>query len=104
MIDSVLAEDLDAADYEFSWKGDDELDPVKRQQITSGYLKDGLITINEGRSDSGREPYEDPIFDQPMFMTSNGLAPLALTSDAQGGEKLDEIGRASCRERVCQYV
>jgi len=86
MIDTVLAEDMDAADYEFIWKGDDELDPVKRQQITSGYLKDGLITINEGRSDSGREPYEDPIFDQPMFMTSNGLAPLALTSDAQGGE------------------
>lgn len=92
MMDTILADDLDAVDYEFIWKGDDELDPVKRQQITSGYLKDGLITINEGRADAGREPYDDPTFDQPMFMTSNGLAPLALTAEAQGGPKLDEKG------------
>jgi phage portal protein BeeE len=92
LVDTVLSEDLDASDYEFIWKGDDELDPVKRQQITSGNLKDGLITINEGRVDQGREPYDDPLFDQPMFMTSNGLAPLALTSDAQGGARLDENG------------
>ena len=84
MIDTILEEDLDADEYEFIWKGDDELDPFKRQQITSGYLKDGLITINEGRVDAGREPYEDSVYDQPMFMTSNGLAPLALTATAQG--------------------
>lgn len=90
IIDTVLEEDLDAEDYEFIWKGDDELDPLKRQQITSGYLKDGLITINEGRVDAGREPYDDPQFDQPMFMTSNGLAPLALTAQAQGGATADE--------------
>ena len=84
LIDEILAEDLDSADMEFIWKGDDELDPVKRQQITSGYLKDGLITINEGRADIGRDPYDDPRFDEPMFMTSNGLAPLVLTADAQG--------------------
>lgn len=85
MIDTILEEDLDADDYEFIWKGDDELDPTKRQQITSGYLKDGVITLNEARQDSGREPYDDPQFDQPMFMTSNGLAPLILTPEAQGG-------------------
>lgn len=84
LIDDCLSEDFDAADLEFVWKGDDELDPAKRQQITSGYLRDGLITINEGRADAGREPYEDPIYDQPMFITSNGLAPLTLTADAQG--------------------
>ena len=87
LIDDVLSEEFDSPDLEFVWRGDDELDPVKRQQITSGNLRDGLITINEGRLDQGREPYEDPIFDQPMFMTSNGLAPLVLTSQAQGGEK-----------------
>jgi phage portal protein BeeE len=92
LIDTVLAEDLDAADFEFTWRGDDELDPTKRQQITSGYLKDGLLSMNEARQDMGREPYDDPMFDQPMFMTSNGLAPLTLTAQAQGGEKLDENG------------
>lgn len=93
LIDSVLSEDLDAADFEFIWKGDDELDPAKRQTITSGYLKDGLLTINEGRSDMGREPYDDPQYDKPMFMTSNGFAPLTLTADAQGGD--DTAGRSN---------
>ncbi len=93
MIDTVLAEDMDAADFEFIWKGDDELDPVKRQQITEGNLKVGQITVNEGRVDQGREPYDDPIYDEPMFMTSNGLAPLALMDNtAQGGAKVDENG------------
>lgn len=87
LIDDILAEEFGSPDLEFAWRGDDELDPVKRQQITSGNLRDGLITINEGRLDQGREPYADPVFDQPMFMTSNGLAPLVLTSEAQGGAK-----------------
>lgn len=84
LVDTILTEDFDAADYEFVWKGDDELDPKKRQEITSAYVDQGLLTVNEGRTDMGREPYEDPIFDKPMFRTSNGLAPLALTADAQG--------------------
>lgn len=92
IIDSVLCDEFDSEDLEFIWKGDDELDPVKRQQITSGYLKDGLITINEGRVDAGREPYDDPQYDEPMFMTSNGLAPLTLTAEAQGDVKLDADG------------
>jgi hypothetical protein len=87
LIDDILAEELGSSDLEFVWRGDDELDPVKRQQITSGNLRDGLITINEGRMDQGREPYDDPAFDKPMFMTSNGLAPLILTSDSQGETK-----------------
>lgn len=86
VMDDILAEELDASDFEFIWKGDDELDPVKRQQITSGYLRDGLLTVNEARSDMGREAYEDPAFDKPMAITSNGLAPLVGPgSQLQGG-------------------
>lgn len=92
IIDTVISEDFDSEDLEFVWRGDDELDPTKRQAITEKDVKVGLMTVNEGRVANGREAYEDPIFDQPMFMTSNGLAPLALTTDAQGGPKLDENG------------
>lgn len=91
LIDDVLSEDFDAADLEFVWRGDDELDPSKRQKITEGDVKIGLLTINEGRAANGREPYDDPRFDQPMFMTSNGLAPLIAedggTEDLQGAEE-----------------
>jgi hypothetical protein len=94
-IDFILEFDLGAEDYEFVWKGDDELDPVRRQQISSGYLKDGLITVNEGRADMGRDPYDDPIFDQPMAMTSNGLAPLVGPgSNLQGNTDVDGDGSA----------
>lgn len=92
IVDDVLTEDFAADDLEFVWRGDDELDPVKRQAITGENVKIGQITVNEGRVDQGREPYDDPIFDQPMFMTSNGLAPLTLTPEAQGEPKLDETG------------
>ena len=91
LIDDVLADELDAADLEFIWRGDDELDPSKRQAITEADVKTGLLTLNEGRSANGREPYEDPRFDQPMFMTSNGLAPLIAegggTEELQGAEE-----------------
>lgn len=41
----------------------------------------------------GREPYDSPMFDEPMFRTSNGLAPLTLTAEAQGGgTRFDENG------------
>lgn len=89
LIDTVLAEEFDAADYEFVWRGDDELDPVRRQSITEADVKTGMLTVNEGRISNGREPYDDPRFDQPMFMTSNGLAPMILTAESQGGQPKD---------------
>lgn len=92
IVDDVLAEDFDAEDFELVWRGDDELDPVKRQQITESDVKAGLLTVNEGRVANGRDPYDDPQFDNPMFMTSNGLAPLILTADAQGDPKLNADG------------
>lgn len=92
IIDDVLADDLDAEDYELVWRGDDELDPVKRQAITESDVKSGLLTVNEGRVANGRDPYDDPTFDKPMFMTSNGMAPLILDAGAQGGAKLDSNG------------
>jgi hypothetical protein len=86
LVDSVLSEDFGEADLEFIWKGDDELDPVKRQQITTAYVNGGLMPVNEARVDMGKEPYDDPRFDEPMFMTSNGLAPMTLTNEAQGAD------------------
>lgn len=92
IIDDVLAEDMDCEDLEFIWKGDDELDPVKRAEISQGNLKVGFITVNEGRVDMGREPYEDKIYDQPMFLTSNGLAPLIPDEASQGKHSFDANG------------
>jgi len=100
LVDDVLSEDFDCADLEFVWRGDDELDPKKRQEITSGYFRDGQITMNEARIEAGREPYDNPIYDEPMFMTSNGLAPLVLTPEAQGGSGEDDPNEEPPRDEV----
>src|SRR3546814_15603434 len=39
-----------------------------------------------------------------MASTFSGAADMARASGEAEVEKLHEIGRASCRERVCQYV
>lgn len=95
LIDDVLADEFDSADLEFAWRGDDELDPVRRQGITESNVKIGLLTVNEGRLDMGREPYDNPLFDEPMFMTSNGLAPMIVDgqlNSLQGGDPKSAAG------------
>jgi hypothetical protein len=39
-------------------------------------MRDGALTLNEVRADMGREPYADPIYDEPMVVTSTGISPL----------------------------
>lgn len=95
LIDDCLAEEFGSPDLEFVWRGDDELDPVKRQAITEANTKVGLLTVNEGRIDMGREPYDDPLFDEPMFMTSNGMAPMIVDGQLntlQGGDPKNPAG------------
>lgn len=95
LIDDCLAEEFGSPDLEFAWRGDDELDPVRRQAITESNVKIGLMTVNEGRLDMGREPYDNTIFDEPMFMTSNGLAPMIVDgqlNSLQGGDPKSPAG------------
>jgi hypothetical protein len=98
LIDDILAEEFGSEDLEFVWRGDDELDPVKRQAITEADVKVGLLTVNEGRIDNGREPYDNPIFDEPMFMTSNGMAPMIVEGQLntlQGGDPKNPAGNTT---------
>src|SRR3546814_2568025 len=45
--------------------------------------------------------WDGPAFDAAQFPDD---APLMLYAHEVAWGRLDEIGRASCRERVCQYV
>ena len=95
LMDDIIAEEFGSEDLEFVWRGDDELDPVKRQSITEANVKIGLLTVNEGRIDMGREAYDDEIYDQPMFMTSNGMAPMVIDGELnslQGGDSKKPAG------------
>lgn len=76
LIDGVIDKDLGLKNVMFMWDEEEELDAEKRQKIISGYMHDGLMTVNEGRIARGAKPYPDKQYDEPMFLTNNGLAPL----------------------------
>src|SRR3546814_10036141 len=63
----------------------------------------GVEAVNLFGEGNTRPPHDDAVEIAPMFNID-----LVATVDVLGNELLvenmDEIGRASCRERVCQYV
>src|SRR3546814_18055788 len=77
----------------------------------SGSKSSGSAKINEALRDAGQKAAELAKNPVARSMLAAGLvtAAAALTSSRKVRESVkeagrDEIGRASCRERVCQYV
>lgn len=57
LMDFILATRLDAPDHEFKWdSGEQEQDPLTRAQINVQYVGAGILTVDEVRSEIGREP------------------------------------------------
>jgi len=53
MLDGVLADHLDAPDLEFTWVGDDAVDPLQQAQTLSILVNAGIKTREEARADLG---------------------------------------------------
>src|SRR3546814_1868900 len=51
-----------------------------------------------------REVFETILFYAALWTQGNGGVMVAGAGSADGWRRLRQIGRASCRERVCQYV
>src|SRR3546814_11372834 len=66
------------------------------------------INLKDGFFVTGREPDPDFTWDKLVgrkVLVDHGLQPIAMFKYAVHKQGVDyEIGRASCRERVCQYV
>jgi hypothetical protein len=63
-------------DLEFAWSNSRPTDPKDQATILSGYVKDGIYTINEARGMLGMAPVAGG--DEPMFLTAQG--PVLLSS------------------------
>src|SRR3546814_8389202 len=75
--------------------------PVRKQGRIEGHV---LGVLREGRrrvEDSTRSPYRGAHVLADVRCSRSGVVALVENDDRI---LVDQIGRASCRERVCQYV
>jgi len=76
LIDDVLSDEFAAADLEFVWDFDPELDPATQETVLSGYTSKGILTINEARAILGHGSLPDAMADRAMVLTAAGYVPL----------------------------
>jgi hypothetical protein len=69
VVDQVIARHW-SDEYEFVWADDREIDPVQQQAVITGYVTDGIWTINEGRDMLGKPPMEGG--DKLLLKTGTG--------------------------------
>lgn len=75
LIDHLLKKYLGAGDFHFAWTEEVEIEAKTQSDINVAETGKSLMTINEARKSKGLEPFPDPIFDQPMFLASDGWVP-----------------------------
>ena len=91
---------------EFAWFEEDATNPAEQLTVSTGYLKLGVLTVNEVRADIGRDPVEGG--DVPMIFTATGAVPLSVAIAPppppvapqighNGGPPLDGEGRMASR-------
>ena len=76
LVDGVIQNRMGHVDLEFAWSNSRPTDPKDQATILSGYVKDGIYTINEARGMLGMAPVAGG--DEPMFLTAQG--PVLLSS------------------------
>lgn len=102
LVDTIILDEFGFDDIQFKWLEPDEADEKKKQEIITGYVGDGLLSINEGRIRMGEDPDPNPIFNELMMKTSMGYIVIkngpiqtnaaTSTGDKLGGASEDEEG------------
>jgi hypothetical protein len=70
LVDSVIQNRMGHGDLEFTWSDIRPTDPKDQSVILTGYVRDGIYTLNEARDILGLDPIEGG--DEPMFLTAQG--------------------------------
>jgi hypothetical protein len=72
IFNKIIKDDFGYTDVRFAWKGlqvvDDEFELERNQAL----LKNGALTIDEWRTDQGREPFGIPASQKPLIYTAGG--------------------------------
>ena len=70
LVDSVIQNRMGHRDLEFVWLDRRSTDPKDQPAALTGYVRDGIYTLNEARDILGLAPIEGG--DEPMFLTAQG--------------------------------
>ncbi len=87
LVDGVIQTRMGQVDLEFAWSNTRPTDPKDQAAILSGYVKDGIYTLNEARDILGMPPVSGG--DEPMFVTAQGPV---LLSDADRENRGPQAG------------
>jgi hypothetical protein len=95
IMDPIIQEDFGYDDIEFNFTPQKEVDPVKQQTVVTGYVKEGIMTRDEGREQIGLDAMggEAAVL---TVTTATGPVPLEETvaaNRAQAEAKPDELDR-----------
>ena len=71
--------------YEFTYRVRREQDSQKQMTVDTGYLKSGVMTVNECRTDLGLDPYDIDIANTPLIETPQGAIKLEDAGQQAGG-------------------
>ncbi|MEC4591621.1 phage portal protein [Nitrospirillum amazonense] len=98
LIDDVLVREFGAADLEFAWSDDKEVDPVKAAEIANIHVRAGIKTLNEVRADIGYPPVKGG--DVPLIYTAGGAVPLdtAIAQAQASVEATQAMGRPQAQD------
>jgi hypothetical protein len=80
LIDGVIQDDFGCPHLEFRWKDDREVDSTAQATILQGYVKAGILSVNEARDQLGLDPTAGG--EHPMFATATGFVPLVAPTPA----------------------
>ena len=89
-MDMIISRYFKQPGYEFSWRDDEQIDPLAQAQTNDYKLRNGSKTINEVRADDGLDPLPDG--DEPMIYTASGPVLLADVLDPPEPDPSTMIG------------
>lgn len=82
----ICAREFESPDLEFSFNQEMSVDPKEQQEVLSGYVKAGILSIDQALERLGEDPIGGVASD-PMVLTANGYVPLgANVPVADGGD------------------
>lgn len=97
LVDTVILDDFGYDDIQFKWLEEDDEDTERKQKRLSGYVADGLLSINEARVKMGEDPDPNPIFNKLMMKTSMGYIVIEngpiQTNAATAGDTTSQPGQ-----------
>jgi hypothetical protein len=90
-MDRLIRFGLKMPDLEFVFLDDREQDPKAQMEIDTGYVKAGVLSIDEVRTDRGRIPLGG-VAETPMLATTSGYVPLGALTGANAVAALASQG------------